>query len=141
MLQALRCNTQTFCRKIDFCTNFLNFNKMNILEIFYSLMRRTKWDQNHPIWKLFRDIEKKILIQGFRVNNPKQCSKRIILVSFCSSHLAIQIATMFILWKFKNWCKNRFFRKNSKKFVYYNEELVTNSNAIISKTTTIQNMP
>uniref|UniRef100_A0A914E817 glucuronosyltransferase n=1 Tax=Acrobeloides nanus TaxID=290746 RepID=A0A914E817_9BILA len=27
-----------------------------------------------------------------------------------------------------------------QKFVYYNEELVTNSNAIISKTTTIQNM-
>src|SRR6185437_988029 len=27
----------------------------------------------------------------------------------------------------KNRCKNRFFRKNSKKFVYYNEELVTNS--------------
>ena len=25
----------------------------------------------------------------------------------------------------KNWCKNRF--KNSKKLVYYNEELVTNS--------------
>ena len=34
-----------------------------------------------------------------------------------------------------------FSAKNSKKFVYYNEELVTNSNAIISKTTTIQNMP
>ena len=33
--------------------------------------------------------------------------------------------------------------KNSKKFVYYNEELVHRfkiSNAIISKTTTIQNM-
>src|SRR3569623_1269555 len=27
----------------------------------------------------------------------------------------------------KNRCKNRFFRKNSKKFVYYNEKLVTNS--------------
>src|SRR3569623_1033996 len=27
----------------------------------------------------------------------------------------------------KNRCKNRFFRKNLKKFVYYNEELVTNS--------------
>src|SRR3569623_1933956 len=26
----------------------------------------------------------------------------------------------------KNRCKNRFFRKNSKKFVYYNEELVQN---------------
>jgi len=30
---------------------------------------------------------------------------------------------------------------NSKKFMYYNEELVTNLNAIISKTTTIQYMP
>src|SRR6185437_1744283 len=28
----------------------------------------------------------------------------------------------------KNRCKNRFFRKNLKKFVYYNEELVTNLN-------------
>ena len=27
----------------------------------------------------------------------------------------------------QNQCKNRFFCKNSKKFVYYNEELVTNS--------------
>ena len=34
-----------------------------------------------------------------------------------------------------------FSAKNPKKFVYYNEEPVTNSNAIISKTTTIQNMP
>jgi hypothetical protein len=37
-----------------------------------------------------------------------------------------------------------FSAKNSKKFVYYNKELVHKfkiSNAIISKTTTIQNMP
>ena len=27
----------------------------------------------------------------------------------------------------KDSCKNRFYRKDSKKFVYYNEELVTNS--------------
>ena len=27
----------------------------------------------------------------------------------------------------KNRCKNRFFRKNSKKFVYYNENMYTNS--------------
>ena len=40
----------------------------------------------------------------------------------------------------KNRCKNRFFRKKFKKFVYYNEELVTNSNAIISKTTTIHRL-
>ena len=51
----------------------------------------------------------------FRFNNPKQCSNWIIFVSCCSSHLAIKIVTMFILWKFKNWCKNRIFRKNFKK--------------------------
>src|SRR5271168_2124346 len=60
--------------------------------------------------------------QNFRFNNPKQCSNWIILVSFCSSHLAIKNYE-----NLKNRCKNRFFRKNSKKFVYYNEELVTNS--------------
>ena len=59
--------------------------------------------------------------QNFRFNNPKQCSNWIILVSFCLSHLAIQIATMFILWKFKKSIKN------SKKFVYYNENMYTNS--------------
>ena len=57
----------------------------------------------------------------FRFNNPKQFSNWIILVSFYSSHLAIKIATIFILWKLKKLIKN------SKKFVYYNEELVTNS--------------
>ena len=80
--------------------------------------------------------------QNFRFNNPKQCSNWIILVSFCSSHLAIKSATMFILWKFKKSMQKSI--KNSKKFVYYNEELVHKfkiSNAIISKTTTIQNMP
>ena len=54
----------------------------------------------------------------FRFNNPKQFSNWIILVSFCSSHLAI-----------KN-CYNVHFMKiakidfSAKKFVYYNEELV-----------------
>ena len=48
----------------------------------------------------------------FCFNNSKQCSNWIILVSFCSSHLAIKIATMLIL---KKWCKNWFFCKNSKK--------------------------
>ena len=61
--------------------------------------------------------------QGFRFNNPKQCSNWIILVSFCSSHLAIQIATMLI---YEN-LKNRFFCKDSNKFVYYNENMYTNS--------------
>ena len=75
---------------------------------------------------------------GFSFQYPKQCSNWIILVSFCSSHLAIKNCYNIHLWEFKksmqklifhenltNWCKNRF--KNSKKFVYYNEELVTNS--------------
>src|SRR6185312_8564518 len=52
--------------------------------------------------------------QGFRFNNPKQFSNCIILVSFCSSHLAI-----------KNCydAKIDFSAKNSKKFVYYNENI------------------
>ena len=53
--------------------------------------------------------------QNFRFNNPKQCSNWIILVSFCLSHLAIKIATMFIYKNLKDWCKNRFFRKKFKK--------------------------
>ena len=69
--------------------------------------------------------------QNFRFNNPKQCSNWIILVSFCSSHLAIKNCyncIMFILWKFKKLMQKSIFpQKNSKKFVYYNEELVTNS--------------
>ena len=35
--------------------------------------------------------------QGFRFNNPKQFANWLIFVSFFSSHLAIKIATMFIL--------------------------------------------
>ena len=67
----------------------------------------------HKLFWIF--IETKTLIQSFRFNNPKQFSNWIILVSFCSSHLAIKIAPMFILWNLKNWCKNRFFRKKFKK--------------------------
>ena len=37
-VQALRCNTQTF---LNFCIDFLNFHKMNIVAIFYI----AKWDQ------------------------------------------------------------------------------------------------
>ena len=62
--------------------------------------------------------------QNFRFNNPKQYSNWIILVSFCSSHLAIKNCYNVHLWQFK---KSIFSQKNSKKFVYYNEELVTNS--------------
>ena len=64
----------------------------------------------------------------FRFNNPKQCSNWIILVSFCSFHLAIKncynVHFMKIL---KIDAKIDFSAKNPKKFVYYNEELVTNS--------------
>ena len=42
-----------------------------------------------------------------------------------------------LMKNFKIEAKIDFSAKNSKKFVYYNEELVKNSNAIISKTITI----
>ena len=61
--------------------------------------------------------------QYFRFNNPKQCSNWIILVSFCSSHLAIKNCFNVFLCR----CKIDFSAKNSKKFVYYSEELVTNT--------------
>ena len=63
--------------------------------------------------------------QNFRFNNPKQCSNWIILVSFCSSHLAIKNCYNVHLMKIlKIDAKIDFSAKNSKKFVYYNEELV-----------------
>ena len=61
----------------------------------------------------------------FRFNNPKECSNWIILVSFCSSHLAIKIATMFILWKFK---KSIFPKKIQKSLCITTKSLYTNSN-------------
>src|SRR5256885_10852966 len=65
--------------------------------------------------------------QNFRFNNPKQCSNWIILVLFCSSHLAIKNCYNIHFMKIaKNRCKNRF--KNSQKFVYYNENMNANSN-------------
>ena len=51
----------------------------------------------------------------FSLNNSKQCSNWIILVSFCSSHLAIKNCYNVHLWKFKNWCKNWFLLKKFKK--------------------------
>ena len=51
----------------------------------------------------------------FRFNNPKQCSNWIILVSFCSSHLAIKLLQCLFYENLKNRCKNRFFRKKFKK--------------------------
>jgi hypothetical protein len=78
----------------------------------------------------------------FRFNNPKQCSNWIILVSFCLSHLAI-----------KN-CYNVHFMQIEKIDVKinfsatkFNEVCVLQRkawiilNVIISKTTTIQNIP
>ena len=67
------------------------------------------------------------LNQNFRFNNPKQCSNWIILMSFCSSHLAIKNCYnvhFMKIWKID--AKIDFSAKNSKKFVYNNEELVTN---------------
>src|SRR4051812_29710103 len=65
------------------------------------------------------------MIQGFRFNNPKQCSNWIILVSFCSSHFAIKNCYNVHFMKIeKIGAKIDFSAKNSKKFMYYNEELV-----------------
>ena len=90
LLQALRCNTQTFLNFwIDFCINFLNCYKMNIVAICVA-----KWDEQndakiiqfeHCFGLLKRKHESEFLF-----NNPKQCSNWIILVLFCSSHLAIK---------------------------------------------------
>src|SRR6185437_13431001 len=79
--------------------------------------------------------------QNFLSNNTKQCSNWIILVSFCSSYLTIKNCYNVHFIKIE---KIDFSAKNSKQFVYYNEEPVHKfkfSNAIISKTTTIQNLP
>src|SRR6185437_8438365 len=62
--------------------------------------------------------------QGFRFNNPKQYSNWIIFVSFCSSHLAIKNCYNVHFMKI---LKIDFPQKNSKKFVYYNENMYTNS--------------
>src|SRR5207249_1542175 len=60
--------------------------------------------------------------QGFRFNNLKQCSNWIILVSFCSSHLAIKNCYNVHFIKIEKIdAKIDFSAKNLKKFVYYNE--------------------
>ena len=87
-------------------------------------MRRAKWHQNYWIWKLFWVIETKTLNQSFRFNNPKQFSNWIILVSFCSSHLAIKNCYNVHFMKIEKIdAKIDFSAKNSKKFVYYNENM------------------
>ena len=77
-----------FCGKIDFCINFSNFHKMNIVAIFIA-----KWDeQMAPTWSNLN------IVLGywnenpdscFRFNNPKQLSNWINLVSFYSSRWVI----------------------------------------------------
>src|SRR4051812_36019332 len=67
--------------------------------------------------------------QNFRFNNPKQCSNWIILVSFCSSHLAIKVATMFNLWQFKKLMQQSIFpQKIQKSLCITTKSLYTNSN-------------
>ena len=47
--------------------------------------------------------------QNFRFNNPKHCLNWIILVSFCSSHLAIKKLLQCSFYEnWKHRCKNRF---------------------------------
>ena len=66
--------------------------------------------------------------QGFRFNNPKQCSNWIILVSFCSSYLAIKNCTIFILWKFKKSMQKSIFPQKIQKSLYITtKSLYTNS--------------
>ena len=52
----------------------------------------------------------------FRFNNPKQFSTWIILVSFCSSHLAFKKLLQYSFYEnLKDLCKNRFLRNKFKK--------------------------
>src|SRR3954470_22152040 len=53
--------------------------------------------------------------QNFRFNNPKQCSNWIILVSFCSSHLAIKNCSIFILLQFKKLMQKSIFSQKIQK--------------------------
>src|SRR4051812_13094423 len=65
--------------------------------------------------------------QGFRFNNPKQFSLDNFGVIFYS-HLAIKNCYNVHIMKIEKIdAKIDFSAKNSKKFVYYNKELVTNS--------------
>ena len=92
LLQALRCNTQTFlnfCGKIDFCINFLNFHKMNIVVICIA-----KWDEQNDT-KIIQfehcfGLLKRKHETGFRFNNSKQFSNWIILDSFYSSNRVVK---------------------------------------------------
>ena len=69
----------------------------------------------------------------FRFNNPKQCSNWIILVSFCSSHLTIKIATMFILWKFKRLMQKSIFPQKFKKVCVLQRRACTQTQTQLSR--------
>ena len=104
-----------FCGKVDFCINLLNFYKMNIVAIFIA-----KWDkQNDTKIIQFENVLgywNENSDSCFRFNNPKQCSNRIILVSFYSSNRVIKSAAIAFLWKFEDFCKNDFFIIRYSKF-------------------------
>ena len=93
-----------------------------------SSTRRTKRHQNYLFWKLFWIIETKTWIKVFvsitQNNVQKEKKKR-----QKEQHKKQKKTTKKIIWwKFKKSMQKSIFpQKNSKKFVYYNEELVTNS--------------
>ena len=67
--------------------------------------------------------------QNFRFNNPKQCSNWIILVSFCSFHLAIKNCYNVHLWIFKKLMQKSIFpQKIQKSLCITTKSLYTNSN-------------
>ena len=53
--------------------------------------------------------------QNFRFNNLKQCINWIILVSFCSSHLAMTNGYNVHLWKFKKSMQKSIFPQKIQK--------------------------
>src|SRR3569623_2780600 len=66
--------------------------------------------------------------QNFRFNNPKQCSNWIILVSFCSSHLAINNCYNVHLMKIEKIdAKIDFPQKIQKSLCITTKSLYTNS--------------
>src|SRR3569623_1330232 len=66
--------------------------------------------------------------QGFCFNNPKQCSNWIMLVSFCSSHLAIRNCYNVLLRKLKKLMqKSIFLQKIQKSLCITTKSLYTNS--------------
>ena len=120
---CFRCNKQTFLnfwRK----NRFFKFSSNEHCSTFYETNKMTPKLSNFKIvlgyWNENSD-------SCFRFNNPKQCSNWIILVSFCLSHLAIKIAIMFILWKFKKLMQKSIFpQKIQKSLCITTKSLYTN---------------